>query len=75
MSLGDFIRWDSVLPQTGLLGKVNLDDLTLVGLAEKFDQSINLFNATFETTLSDNHYAKMNPNRPDSGHAISADIR
>jgi len=63
MSLSDFI----------IRSAVPLENFVVIGLAEEFERSVALFNATFGSNLTIQS-TNVNPNRPNSGYEIEPGI-
>lgn len=62
-------------PQCAFMGNLPLEDLAFVGLTERFDESVGLFNAMFGTSLVPDTYENVNPQRSGLDYEISPDIR
>ena len=72
MSLNDFIIRSANI-QTQFIGSVRLENFVVIGLAEEFERSVALFNATFGSNLTIQS-TNVNPNRPNSGYEIEPGI-
>jgi len=76
MSLIDFIRWEAFSnEQSYLLGKVPLQQLTVIGLTEEFGKSLDLFNHVFDTRINNEFWHRRNPDKSNDSYDIKAEIR
>lgn len=76
MTLHDYLRWDAFHDhQTQYLGGLSIDDLAMVGIAEEFYRSVDLFNAVFGRNLRGESFLNVNPDHNGAGYQIDDDVR
>lgn len=76
MTLYDYLSWDAFYDhQTQYLGSLSIDDLAMVGIAEEFDESVGLFNATFGCHLQGESFLNVNPDRQGGNYHIDSEVR
>jgi hypothetical protein len=76
MTLHDYLRWDAFHNhQTLYLGGLSINDLSMVGLAEEFYRSVDLFNATFGCHLRGESRLNSNPDHQGVPYKIDDQVR
>lgn len=76
MTLQDYLRWDAFRDhQTQYLGSLPLEDVTLVGLAEDFRKSLDLFGSFFGPRFRDVGMLNANPDLHGGTYKIDTEIR
>jgi Sulfotransferase family len=75
MSLMDFISWNEVgNPQSKILGSIDLEQIDVVGITEKFSEGVALFNATLGYSLPTKRLENLNPDRTDVDYEITPEV-
>lgn len=75
LSIIDFISWDMRWNiQSLFIGKLPIDDFAMIGITEKFTQSLKLINKMFRFKLVDQVVANANPVRQGDFYEISQDV-
>lgn len=76
MTLHDYLRWDAFRDhQLQYLGSVSIDDLAMVGIAEEFYRSVDLFNAIFGRDLQGDSFLNVNSDNGGTPYPIDHDVR
>ncbi len=76
MTLLDYLHWDAFYDhQTQYLGNISIYDLSIVGLAEQFSQSIEMFNYTFSSNLETESFLNVNPDTSGQRYHITPEVR
>jgi hypothetical protein len=75
MTLHDYLEWDAFRNhQSQYLGKVALDDFTMVGLSAHFRQSLSMFGAIFDCDLGEERFFNVNDERTGE-YEITLDVK
>jgi len=76
MTIYDYLRWEAFHDhQTQYLGGLSIQDLSMVGLAEEFYRSVDLFNATFGCNLHGEAFLNSNPDHEGAPYKVDAEVR
>jgi hypothetical protein len=76
MSIQDYLSWEAFHDhQHQYLGSLSIDDLAMVGIAEEFYQSVDLFNSMFRRNLKGESFLNVNPDHNGAGYVIDDDVR
>jgi hypothetical protein len=76
MSLEDYLNWDAFRNHTSqYLGKVSIDDFTMVGMSAEFPRSLELFREVFGIDLGRQRFANVNNERAGAEYVIDSATR
>ncbi|MDQ2866647.1 MAG: hypothetical protein M3R51_10520, partial [Candidatus Eremiobacteraeota bacterium] len=76
MSLMDYLEWDAFYNhQSQFLGSLSIDDLTFVGLSDRYPESLEMFRAAFGHDLGPEIFENVNNERSSEGYAVTDDVR
>jgi hypothetical protein len=76
MTLHDYLRWEAFRDQQSqYLGSLTVEDLTMVGLSEEFNRSLELFHSLFGRRLQEGTFLNVNPDHVGRDYEIDSDVR
>ena len=76
MTLHDYLRWEAFRDQQSqYLGSLTVEDLTMVGLSEEFNESLELFHSLFGRRLRAGTFLNVNPDHLGRDYEIDIDVR
>ena len=76
MTLQDYLNWDAFRNHTAqYLGKVSIDEFTMVGMSSEFPRSLALFRSIFNCDLGEQRFANVNNERAGTEYEIDLETR